>query len=491
MPLNSARPDFPDGAAAVTGRKPGNPSLQSSTEPPRLINYMKILIIGTGQVGFFLCERLSLEGHEVTLIDRDGESLKRAEDRLNVLGIEGNGASAEVLEQAGIKETDIFIAVTDLDEVNILACLLAREYQVKTLVARVKSIEFSGRRAVLSKEKLGIDLLINPEDAVAEEIIKIAHRSGTFDVAEFVEGQIQFLGYRITAENPLCNLTLRELGALRGIYRFVVTAISRDGKTIIPRGDDVIQEGDRIFIVVHQNDLPAIQYMLEQKEEKKNRRRRAFILGGGHIGLHVAAGLEKLGFDVRLIDRDEKRCEKLSASLRRTLVIHAEGTDVRTLCEEGINDADFFIAVTENDESNILCSLLARQHGVRRTLTLVNQPELLNLAPSLGIDACVSPRLAAASAILKYVRRGDIISLAAIEGSNAEVLELEVKADSQVINTPLRNLHFPAGAIIGAIVHDRTYEIPTGESRLQAGDRVVIFAMPEALAKVETFFARA
>ncbi len=450
---------------------------------------MKILIIGTGQVGYFLCERLSLEGHEVTLVDRDSEQLHRAEDRLNVLGIEGNGASAETLEQAGIKQTDIFIAVTDLDEVNILACLLAREYGVKTLVARVKNIEYSGERAILSKEKLGIDLLINPEDAVAEEIIKIARRTGTFDVAEFVEGQIQFLGYRITADNPLCDLTLRELGELRGIYRFVVTAIGRDGKTIIPRGDDTIQDGDRIFIVAHQNDLPAIQYMLEQKEEKRVRRPRAFILGGGRIGLHVAKDLEKLGFDVRLVDHDERRCKKLSAKLRKTLVINAEGTDIRTLLDEGIEGADFFIAVTENDESNILCSLLARQHGVRRTLTLVNQPEFLTLAPSLGIDACVSPRLAAAGAILKYVRRGDIISLAAIEGSNAEVLELAVKADSQVIDIPLQQLHFPSGAIIGAIVHDQTYEIPTGDSCLQAGDRVVVFALPGDLPKVETFFA--
>ncbi|TYO98479.1 trk system potassium uptake protein TrkA [Geothermobacter ehrlichii] len=450
---------------------------------------MKILIIGSGQVGYFLCERLSLEGHEVTLVDRNPEQLKRVEDRLNVLGIEGNGASAEVLEQAGIKQTDIFIAVTNQDEVNILACLLAREYSVTTLVARVKSIEYSGRRAVLSKEKLGIDLLINPEDAVAEEIVKLVRRTGTFDVAEFVEGKIQFLGYRITRESPLCDLTLRELGELKGIYRFVVTAIERDGKTIIPRGNDTIQAGDRIFIIAHQNDLPAIQYMLEQKEEKKSRRPRAFILGGGHIGLHVAGDLEALGYDIRIIDRDEKRCEQISAKLRRSLVIHTEGTDIQSLADEGIAEADFFVAVTENDESNILCSLLARHHGVKRTLTLVNQPELLNLAPSLGIDACVSPRIAAASAILKYVRRGEVISIAAIEGSNAEVLELQAQKGSQVTSTELANLNFPQGAIVGAIVRGDEYEIPTGASRIREGDRVVVFALPGAVSKVETFFA--
>jgi trk/ktr system potassium uptake protein len=451
---------------------------------------MKILIIGAGQVGFFLCERLSGEGHEVTLVDRASEHLKRAQDRLNVLGIEGNGASAEILEQADIKHTDIFIAVTDLDEVNILACLLAREYGVATKVARVKNIEFANRRAILSKEKLGIDLLINPDDAVAEEIVKITGRSGTFDVAEFVEGKIQFLGYRITPQSPICDLTLRELGELRGMYRFVITAISREGRTIIPRGDDVIQAGDSIFVVAHQNDLPAIQYLLQPQTEdqKKAARPRAFVLGGGPIGLHICTDMEGLGFDVRLVDRDEARCEKLSAKLKKTLVINTEGTDIRTLVNEGLEETDFFIAVTGNDETNILCSLLARQYRARRTIALVNKPELLNLAPSLGIDACISPRIAAASAILKYVRRGSVISMATIEGSNAEVLEILVGANSGIIDKPLKALHFPEGAIICAIVRDTTYEIPTGDSRVTGGDRVVIFALPEALAKAERFF---
>ena len=449
---------------------------------------MKILIIGAGQVGYFLCERLSMEGHEVTLIDRDQEHLALAQDRLNVLGILGNGASAEVLEQAGIKQTDIFIAVADLDEVNILACLLAREYGVTTRVARVKSIEYTGRGAVLSKEKLGIHLLINPEDAVADEIVKISCRSGAFDVAEFVEGKIQFLGYRIREESPLCDLTLRDLGDLRGMYRFVVTAITRGQETIIPRGDDVIQAGDSIFICAHQNDLPAIQYLLKMEEEKQRKHRRAFILGGGRIGMRIALELEKLLFDVRLIERDEKRCDLLSARLKKTMVIHAEGTDVRTLIEEGIEAADVYIAVTDNDETNILCSLLGKQHGARRTLTLVNRPEFLSLAPTLGIDACISPRLAAAGTILKYVRRGEVISLAAIEGSNAEVLEIQVKMGCRTLGKPLKEIHFPEGAIIGAIVRGPTYEIPTGESRLEAGDRVVVFALPEALHRVERFF---
>lgn len=449
---------------------------------------MKILIVGAGQVGYFLCERLAMEGHEVTLIDRDESHLRQAQDRLNVMGLSGNGASAEILEQADIKNTDIFIAVTDLDEVNILACLLAREYSVKTRIARVKSIEYRSHGAILSKEKLGIDLLINPADEVADEMVKITCRSGAFDVAEFVEGKIQFLGYRIDEESPLCGMTLRELGELRGMYRFVVTAITRDETTIIPRGEDNIQAGDSIFLFAHQDELPAIQYLLQPVEKKKKKLPRVFILGASQIGVRIASQLEEQHFDVRLVDGDEQRCLKVSAKLKKTMVIQAEGTDIHALLEEGISSADTFIAVTGKDETNILCSLLCKQHGAKRTLALINKPELLNLAPTLGIDACVSPRLSAAGAILKYVRRGGVISLATIEGSNSEVLEFEVKQGSDFINTPLKDLHFPKGAIIGAIVHGASHEIATGDSQLSVGDRVVVFALPDALAKVEKFF---
>ncbi|PLY02031.1 MAG: Trk system potassium transporter TrkA [Desulfuromonas sp.] len=451
---------------------------------------MKILIVGSGQVGYFLCDRLSCEGHEVTLVDRSEEAVERAQDRLNVMGIVGNGASAETLEQAGIKEADIFIAVTNMDEVNILACLMAREYQVDVLVARTKNIEYTSRKAVLSKEKLGIDLLINPEDAVADELSKLACDSKAFDTAEFAEGQILFQGYRIEPDSPLCDLTLAELGELRGMYRFVVVAITRGNATIIPRGDDVIQSGDRIYIFAPQQELPAINYLLQATpKKKKTNNRRAFILGGSSIGLKVAANIERLNFQTKLVEKDEDRCYKLAEHLSKTVVINADGLDISTLLDEGLGDADVFIAVTENDQTNILTCLLARQHKVRRTLALVSQPELIGLASELGIDACISPRLAAAGAILKFVRRGEVISLTAVEGSNSEVLEIEIRRDSGLSGKSLKELHFPRGAIIGAIVRGVGYEIPTGESVLLEGDRVVIFTLPEALQKVERFFA--
>lgn len=450
---------------------------------------MKILIVGSGQVGNFLCERFSREGHEVTLVDHDQEAVERAQDRLNVLGIVGNGASAEILEQAGIKDADIFIAVTNTDEVNILACLLAREYQAKVLIARTRNIEFTHHKAILSKEKLGIDLLINPEDAVAEELAKLACNSKAFDVVEFADGEIQFQGYRITADSPLCDLSMEELGELRGMYRFIVAAIARGDKTIIPRGQDTIQAGDRIYVFAVKKELPALTYLLQSAGDEKKASRRAFVLGGGRIGLQITKNLEPENFHLKLIERDEKRCNKLAEQLNKAVVIHAEGLDISTLLDEGLEDAGVFIAVTDDDKTNILTCLLARQHRVRRTLALVSQPELITLATDLGIDACISPRLAAAGAILKFVRRGDIVSMAALEGNNAEVLEIDIRHGSHHFNKPLTELHFPKGAIIGMIIRNHTYEIPTGTSVLQQGDRVIVFALPEAVAKVERFFA--
>jgi trk system potassium uptake protein len=450
---------------------------------------VKILIVGSGQVGYFLCERFSREGHEVTLVDHDQSAVERAQDRLNVLGVVGNGASAEILEEAGIKNADIFIAVTNTDEVNILACLLAREYQAKVLIARTRNIEFTTHKAVLSKEKLGIDLLINPEDAVARELSTLACNAKAFDVVEFADGDILFQGYRIAADSPLCNLTMAELGDLRGMYRFVIVAISRGDATIIPRGEDSIQAGDRIYVFALKKELPALNYLLRSDADQQKTSRRAFILGGGRVGLQVAKNLEKENLYTKLIEHDEARCYKLAEQLDKAVVIHAEGLDVQTLLDEGLEDAGVFIAVTDNDQTNILTCLLARQHRVKRTLALVSQPELIALASDLGIDACISPRLAAAGAILKFVRRGDILSMVALEGNNAEVLEIDISHSSGLFEKPLTELHFPRGAIIGMIIRGQHYEIPAGTSVLKKEDRVIVFALPEAVAKVERFFS--
>ncbi len=446
---------------------------------------MRVIVVGAGEVGFHTAERLALEGHEVVVVENRREALRAVEERLNVMALEGSGAEARVLEEAGIRACGLFIAVTNVDEVNLVACLLAREYGVPVKIARVRSVAYTGRGAVLNAEKLGIELLINPLEAVAQDMINIASHAAAVEVAEFADGRILFVGYPITPDNPVCGLTLAELGELRSMYPFVVAAITRHGRTLIPRGEDVLEPDDHVFLVLRRTDLPSIRYMFGFD---KRQTRRIFVLGGGPVGSRVAAHFDEAGAQVTLVDPDRERCEALAGDVRRTVVIHADVTDVETLISEGMGKADVVVATTADEEKNILASLLAKRQGARRALCLVDQPAYVSLVPSLGIDACISPRLSTASAILKYVRRGGVVSVATVEENQAEVIEILIPDGFPWAGRPLRELSFPKEAIVGAVVRGPHAFIPTGDTVLRPGDRAVVFALPQAVVAVEDFF---
>ena len=446
---------------------------------------MRVIVVGAGEVGFHTAQRLAAEDHDVVVVDTRREALRAVEERLNVLSLEGNGAEARILEEADIRSCDLFIAVTDVDEVNLVACLLAREYGVPVKIARVRSVAYTGHGAVLNAEKLGIELLINPLEAVAQDLINIASHAAAVEVAEFADGRILFVGYPITPDNPVCGLTLAELGELRHMYPFVVAAITRRGRTIIPRGAEVIEPDDHVFLVLRRSDLPSVRYMFGFE---KRTTRRIFVLGGGPVGSRVADHFDRTGARVTLVEPDRERCEDLAGKVRRTTVLHADVTDVDTLLTEGIGKADVVVAATPDEEKNILASLLAKRHGARRALCLVDQPAYVSLVPSLGIDACVSPRLSTASAILKYVRRGGVLSVATVEENQAEVIEVLLPPDFPWAGRPLKALPFPDGAIVGAVVRGDRAFIPTGDTVFRPGDRAVVFALPEAVVAVENFF---
>jgi len=446
---------------------------------------MRVVVVGAGEVGFHTAERLALEGHDVVLIESDRDRLREVEERLNVLALHGSGARADTLEAAGIRHCGVFIAVTDVDEVNMVACLLAREYGVPTKIARVKSLGYSARDAVLNAEKLGIELLINPLEAVAQDLINIAGHAAAVEVAEFADGRIFFIGYLIGEDNPICGLSLADLRDLRAMYPFVVVAITRAGRTLIPRGDDTVAPGDHVFLVMRSADLPSVRYMLGFE---KRQVRRVFVLGGGEVGHRVAAHFDGLGVQVTVADPDRSVCADLAERLDRAVVLHAEPTDVATLDAEGLGKADVVIATTENEEANILATLLAKRHGARRGLCVVNRPAYVSLVPTLGIDACISPRLSTASAILKYVRRGGVLNVATVEENQSEVMEMLLTSSPGWVGQPLKALSFPTGAIVGAVVRGAEAFIPTGDTVLQPGDRTVIFALPEAVVRVEAFF---
>lgn len=446
---------------------------------------MRIMIVGAGEVGYYLSDSLSAEGHEVVLIDRDQERVRRLEKVLNVMTVVGNGASAQVLEQGGIEKTDLFIAVTDIDEVNLVACILSREYGVKRRVARVRNEEFLSPGSPLNEQRLGLDLLINPDRVMAEEIMRVSDLSEAFEFIDFAGGQVALLGYRIQEGNPTCGMTLEELRDLRGIYDFVIVAIVRGNRTIIPRGQDAIEPGDSFYLVARRTDIAAIEYLLNFTSRAP---KKVFIIGGGRVGFLVASHMESKKIDVRLVEVDLSRCQRLSETLEETMVLNFNGLEAHELIEEGVAEADLVVAVTGSDTTNILSSLLAKHHGAAKCITRIHRPDFIPLLGKLGIDVALSPRLLVASTILRFVRRGAILSVATLLGTDAEVMELVVPDKSDFRGTAIKYLDFPLGANMGAIVRSGRVIIPTGDTILQPGDDVVVFSMREAISDVERFF---
>jgi trk system potassium uptake protein TrkA len=447
---------------------------------------MNVVIVGAGEVGFHIADRFSREGHDVTIIEQDPGRGADLKSKVNALVVRGSGASLESLEEAQIEGADLFLAVTDQDEVNLISCLLASEQNVSTMVARVKNAEYTGKTWRKNAERLGIDLLINTNTVVADEICNVVSYPAATEVAEFADGQVVFLGYPVKPESPLAGITLRELGDLRGMYRLVVTAIQRGRETLVPRGDDQINEGDVLYFVCRKAELPAVNYLFGfEKRQTKN----IFIVGGGLVGASVAKTLAKWKFRVKILDRHLDRCERLAEELDNVVVLHADAIDLHTLKEEGIEEGDVYIAVTEQDETNILCSLLAKSHGVKRSIALVNHPDFVTLAASIGVDVCVSPRLATAGAILKYVRRGEVLRMAMVEQCEAEVAEIGLHEGNPILNRPLHELQVPRGAIVGAVLRGEEVIIPGGDDHFEAGDHVIVFALPDSIVPVEKFFA--
>jgi trk system potassium uptake protein TrkA len=320
---------------------------------------------------------------------------------------------------------------------------------------------------------------------MADEILKLTKVSEAFDVAEFAQGQLVLLGYAVHADNPCAGLSLLQIKEQKGSYRFVVVAVIRDGVTIVPRGDDRIETGDKIYIMVRSEDISAVEDLFNLISVKAH---RVFIIGGGNIGYQVAKRMEADNIEVRLVERDPVRCEFLIENLEHTVVLNCDGLEAHNLVEEGIDQADLVLSVTHSDTTNILSSLLAKHHGAKKCITKITRPDFIPLVGKLGIDVALSPRQVAADMILGFVRRGTIISVATLLDSDAEIIEVKVPDEPHFIDAPLKSLSFPKGAVVGAIVRDDKVFIPSGETTLQIGDNLVIFLTPDARQAVELFF---
>ena len=449
---------------------------------------MRIIIIGGGEVGFYLANIFSKENHDVVMIESDKDKISRAEESLDILTIRGSGSSVETLAKAGIKDADLMVAVSATDEVNIIACMLADKLGVRRKIARVRNQEYTNPNAILKPSQLGIDMIINPELETANEIVWLLKRAAATDLIEFADGRIQLVGLRLDSKARIVSKRLREVSSSIPNLTFRTVAIFRKNRTIIPTGEDYFLNGDQIFVVSKTESVPEVLEMCGKSDEKIE---KIMILGGGKVGRMVAKELESdKKLDVRLVESSKRKSEFVADQLRRTLVIQGDGTDVDLLASEGILDMDAFVAVTDDEESNIITSLLAKHLGVRRTITMVSQATYVPLMTSIGLDAAVDKRIVTANVIARFIHRAEVVAVATLKGIDAEAIELIAQNGSQIIKKRLQDFKFPNGAIIGAVERDGEVFVPVGDSLIKPGDKVVVFALPKAVQSVEKMFGQ-
>ena len=450
---------------------------------------MRLVIVGAGEVGYHIASRLSRERHDVTVVDQSQQLIERLQEELDVLAYCGHGASATTLEHAGIEQADMLIAVTNSDEVNLVSCLLAREYGVGKRIARINDPDFQRSRLVAAGRSIGIDLLINPSQAVAEEIWRLIKSPGAKEAADFLAGEVKLLSFLVQPSAPIAQQRLRDFAQhLTPSQSFLIVAIQRDRTTIIPTGNTVIEPRDHLLVIGKADHLHEHLHWFGVTPRPT---RKVFIIGGGRVGLQVAQRLEldPIDYQVKLLERHAAQCQVLAERLPHTLVLHGDATDVKVLQEEGIADMDAVVVVTNDEGTNLIAALLAKTRGARSVMTLIQRPDLVPLVAALGIDAAISPRLITAGSILRYLRRGEVLSVFTSIHTEAETLEMVAAPRSKIVGRPLRKLKLPAGIIIGAVAHGDHIVIPGGDTVIEAHDRVIVFTLPEVVTQAEKWFS--
>jgi trk system potassium uptake protein TrkA len=442
---------------------------------------MRVIIVGAGEVGYQITKFLSAEGLDVVVIERDQAKLARIEER-DVATIAADGLSPSALKEAGADNADILLAVTDSDETNMIACMLTKAmYQIPRKIARIRNPEYYRNEKLLSRENLDINPAISPELEVANAINRLILAPFATDVDDFEDGLIKIVGYRITETSPLARMELKNIRNINPEKNFLIAIIERDGKVIIPDGEDKILPEDIIYMPIRKWEIGDALHLLGASAKPA---RRIMIVGGGRIGYYVASEMENHA-DVKVIERDLERCKFLSRRLKKTVVLNGDGSDEDLLQEENIHDMDVFITVSNNEELNIMSSLLAKRLGARKTITLVNRTDYLSLASGLGLETVLSPRIITASSILKYVRRGEILSLRAVAEDRAEVIEARIQGSSSLAGRALMDVKLPKYSLVGAIIRGEKIIIPTGLDKIEEGDKVIFFTLRESIKQVE------
>jgi trk system potassium uptake protein TrkA len=447
---------------------------------------LRVIIVGAGEVGFHIAKRLASENKDVVVIDRNPTVLQRILDHMDVQVLEGSGCSPLVLREAGVDRADMLLAVTDSDEINLMACTFAKMLAPGlTKLARIRNDEYTAYAGQLARE-IGIGLIINPEVEVVRSIEHMLRAPGAVDISDLAGGRIKLAGTWITEGNPLAGLRLTELRRKAGDMPLIVAAIVRNDKVIVPTGSDEILQGDLVYFVCEDNQLQPVFSFLGNRPGRKS---NVLIIGGGNIGLRLARSLEKKPIHVKLLDKSPERCTELAEELDRTVVLVGDGTDQEVLLEENIGDMDVVVTMTGNEESNILSSLLARKLGTPMAITRLNKIEYMPLVRAIGLEHIVSPRLSAVNSIFKHVRKGGVLSAVAIK-DGAEALEALAGPDSSLVGNALKDLSFPKGVLVLCIMRGDSVLIPAGHDVIRSGDRLFILSLTESIPEVERMLTR-
>jgi len=444
---------------------------------------VRIIIIGAGQVGYHIASRLISEDKDVVIVDTNRQVLETVAESLDLETVHGSGSSPRILEQAGIRTADTLLAVTDSDEVNLIACtfsnILAPELKK---VARIRNPEYTEYEDILARNLLNIDIVVNPEEEVIRSIERLMDTPGAADVNEFPDIGLKLLGIWIREDSPFAGLDLASLKRQSAMADFIVASIIRQEKLIIPSGADILKTGDLVYFVCTRESL---EQFLSTFNLRGRSQHNVLIIGGGNIGYKLARRLEtKKGSQVKLMDQDSQRCQFLAENLDRTIVLQGDGTDQRLLAEENVGGMDVVVSLTEDEENNILSSLLAKSMGATLTVTRINKLAYMGLMHSIGLELIVSPRLSAANSILRHVRKGAVISSLSIK-EEAEALEVRAGEHSLLLHRPLKDIDLPRGVLILCLVREDTIIIPGGDSVIQPQDRVILISSNKDISKVE------
>ncbi|MGI9465181.1 MAG: Trk system potassium transporter TrkA [Aestuariivirgaceae bacterium] len=452
---------------------------------------MKIIICGAGQVGFGIAERLSAEDNDVTVIDTSPRLVRAISDTLDVQGIVGHGAHPDVLAQAGAAEADMIIAVTFTDEVNMMACEVANAiFNIPTKIARVRAQPYllPEYRTLFARENTAIDVVISPETAVGEMVLRRLALPGAFEAIYFADERVVAMGMTIDEDCPIINTPLPQLTDLFPDLNAVVVAIYRQDQLFVPHGDDQLLPGDSVYVIADQQQAMRTLGLFGHEEKQAD---RVLIGGGGNIGLYLAHKLEERDshVQIRIIEANRERAEMIAEDLKRTVVLNGSSLDQEILREAGIQQSDVFVALTNDDKVNVLSSLLAKQEGSAQAMCLISGLALGPLVSSLGVESFIDPRTVTVSSILQHVRRGRIRGVHPVHNGAGEIIEAEALETSPMIGKPLREVELPDGVRLGAVVRgDETVIIPDGNTVIKPHDRVILMALRDQIKQLQHLF---